>query len=181
MRLRVPIDAADHVLGAARAPVTLVLYGDYEDSWCFRVQRIIDAAFSALKGQLRLVFRHFPMTRIHPHAQRAGEVAEAAGDRGRFWQMHDLLFKHQDRLGDADLVRYAAAVGLDADWVRTTLRVHLYAAHVQQDFLGGVQSGVAAAPAFFINESRYDGPLDVGPLVLALQGAEYDARRRIRG
>jgi protein-disulfide isomerase len=181
VRLRVPVDAADHILGRDRASVTLVVYGDYEDSWCSRVQRTIDALRSALKGHLQLVFRHFPMTLVHPHAQHAAEVAEAAGDRGRFWQMHYFLFEHQQTLDDGALVGHAARLGLDAKWVQTTLRVHTYAQRVQQDFLGGVQSGVAGAPTLFINETRYDGPLELGPLVTALQGVQYDVRRAMKG
>lgn len=141
------------------------------------MQRIVDAALAALKGQLRLVFRHFPLIRLHPHAQHAAEVAEAAGERGRFWPMHELLFQRQDSLDDANLVRYAASLELDPEWVQICLRLHTYTGRVQRDFSGGVQSGVAGVPTCFINEARYDGLLEVGPVVLALQGAAYEVRR----
>ncbi|MGH7530316.1 MAG: DsbA family protein [Gemmatimonadales bacterium] len=177
VRLRAPVDAGDHALGPSGAPVTLVMYGDYECPWSCRAHPVVEAARAALKGRVRVVYRSFPLTRLHPHAQQAAEVAEAAGDRGRFWPMHDLLFRHPDALRDSDLVRYAVSLGLDPEWVAMALRVHLYAGRVQRHFLGGVESGVTGTPSFFINESRYDGVCDVPSLVVALQGAWYEGRR----
>ena len=106
---------------------------------------------------LRFVFRHFPLSEAHPHAQRAAEAAEAAGAQGHFWEMHDLLFHNQDALEDADLLAYAAQIGIDAQRVARELAAGTYAKKVRDDFRGGVRSGVNGTPTFFINGVRYDG------------------------
>jgi len=106
---------------------------------------------------LRFVFRHFPLSEAHPHAQRAAEAAEAAGAQGHFWEMHDLLFHNQDALEDADLLAYAAQIGIDAQRVARELAAGTYAKRVRDDFRGGVRSGVNGTPTFFINGVRYDG------------------------
>jgi protein-disulfide isomerase len=176
-RLRVPVDRSDQITGPPAAFVTLVMYGDYECHSSAQAYAVVQLVRRAMKDRIRLVFRHFPITHLHPHAQHAAEAAEAAADRGRFWHMHELLYGHQDALEDAHLVRYAASVGLDADWFAMTLRVHSCAGRVQRDFLGGVQSGVHDTPTFFINNGRYEGDYEVAPLLLALQGAWHLAHQ----
>lgn len=117
---------------------------------------------------LRFVFRHFPLTRVHPHAEHAAEMAEAAGARGRFWAMHDLLFEFQHTLNDEALVRYAEALGIEARWARSALLEGAYRDKVREDFMSGVRSGVNGTPTFFINGVRYDGSWELGPLLDAL-------------
>lgn len=165
----------DHVLGDVKAPITLVMYGDYESPECGTLQALISIALRAFRGRLCVVFRHFPLVIIHPHAERAAEMAEAAGEHGRFWAMHDVLFQHQDALSDRDLARYAAMVGMEPDWAIAAIRVHAFAARVRRDFLGGVHRGVTGAPTMFINERRYDDAYDETSLLLALQNARYTA------
>src|SRR5207247_2032781 len=97
------------------APVTLVEYGDFECPHCGRAYPIVKEVRRRLGDDLRYVFRHFPLTQSHPHAEQAAEAAEAAGAKGEFWAMHDELFTHQDALDDVDLAGYAARIGLDAD------------------------------------------------------------------
>jgi protein-disulfide isomerase len=177
-RLRFPVDAQDHILGSLDAPITLVMYGDYECAWSGKAYPIARSVQAALKGRLRFVYRHFPQTRLHHCAQHSAEVAEAAADRGRFWALHDILYEHQEALADDDLVGYAEDVGLEAAWIRAILHVHARAARVQRDFLSGVQSGVSGTPTFFINEQRYDGGIDVASLVVAMQDTYYVIRRR---
>ena len=115
------------------------------------------------------VFRHFPLTQIHPHAEHAAEAAEAAGAQGKFWQMHDTLFEHQHALDDAHLVRYAAELKLDVDRFERELAEHVYANRVREDFLSGVRSGVNGTPTFFINGLRYDGSYDLEMLLAAIE------------
>src|SRR5947209_14587104 len=110
---------------------------------------------------MRFVFRNFPLATAHPHAEHAAEAAEAAGSQGQFWAMHDMLFENQDALDDEDLVRYAAALGLDESQFVTDLAGRAYAARVREDFMGGVRSGVNGTPTFFINGGRHDGPFDL--------------------
>jgi hypothetical protein len=106
------------------------------------------------------VFRHFPLTEIHPLAGTAAESAELAGAHGRFWEMHDGIFENQDRLGLPFLFAAAEALGLSQEDLRDALASHVYAPKVQSDFLGGVRSGVNGTPSFFINGLRHDAPFD---------------------
>jgi protein-disulfide isomerase len=172
---RVTVD--DHIRGDREAAITLVMYGDYESSWCGLLQSIVTIVQRTMKGGLRVVYRHFPLVNVHPHAQHAAEIAEAAGDRGRFWAIHDLLFEHQDALSDQDLIKYASAVGLDPAWATAVLRVHGFAERVRRDFLTGVQSGVSDTPTLFINDFRYEDAPNAPSLIVALQNARYIARR----
>jgi protein-disulfide isomerase len=178
-RLHLPVDAGDHISGAGDAPVTLVMYGDYECRWSGTAYSLALTVQRALKGRLRFVFRHFPQPNLHPHAEDAAEVAEMAADRGRFWQLHDTFYDHQNALDHDHLLQYAVGVGLDVAWVTPLLHLHARAERVRRDFLSGVQSGVSCTPTFFINEARYDGSLDVASLVVALQDAFYVMRRAI--
>ena len=118
---------------------------------------IVQAAQRVLGNSLRLVFRNFPLTQIHPHAERAAETAEAAGVQGKYWEMHDVLFEHQDAFDDRSLLGYATALGLDGVRVKHDLETGAHLERVRRDFRGGVRSGVNGTPTFFINGERYDG------------------------
>jgi protein-disulfide isomerase len=153
-----PVGESDHVSGPDDAPDTLVEYGDFESPHCGRAYPIVQSIQRQLGRRLRFVFRHFPLTEIHPHAHHAAEAAESAGAQGRFWEMHDALFENQDALDDDDLVAYAGAIGVDAERVARDLETAVYARRVRDDFRSGVRSGVNGTPTFFINGQRYDGP-----------------------
>jgi protein-disulfide isomerase len=168
----------DHVRGEGDAAITLVMYGDYESSWCGLLHSLVTIVQRVMRGGVRVAYRHFPRENAHPHAQHAAEIAEAAGYRGRFWAMHDLLFAHQDALDDQALINYASAVGLDPGWAMAVLRVHTFAERVRRDFLSGVESGVSNAPTLFINDFRYEDAQTAPSLIVALQNARYIARRR---
>jgi protein-disulfide isomerase len=165
-RLTPPVGTRDHAQGPADAPVTLVEYGDYECPHCGRAYPIVKDVQRRLGSKLRFVFRNFPLKESHPHAEHAAEAAEGA--HGRFWQMHDMLFEHQQALLDRDLVGYATAIGLDATVFENELRAHTYKARVREDFTGGVRSGVNGTPAFFINGVRFDDSWDPDTLTEAL-------------
>jgi len=170
--LSAPVDAHDHVQGPADAPVTLVEYGDFECSYCGMAYPIVKAVQQAMGANLRFVFRNFPLREAHPHAERAAEAAEAAAVQGRFWEMHDALYEHQRALGDADLARHAAAVGLDVDRFAREMAAGAYAEPVRAEFLSGVRSGVNGTPTFFVNGQRYDGDWrDAKGFIAALAGA----------
>ena len=168
-RLTVPVSERDHVLGPATAPVTLVEYGDYECPFCGAAHKSVEQVLQVMGNDLRFAFRHFPLSQIHPHAYQAAEAAEAAGAQGRFWEMHDLLFENQDRLGLRDLIGYAGALGLDLERFVTDLRGHAHAGRLREDFLSGVRSGVNGTPTFFVNGLRHDGGYDVEVLLEALR------------
>jgi len=161
----------DHAAGAAGAPVTLVEYGDFECPYCRQAYPIVKELQRRLGSDLRLVFRNFPLTKLHPHAEHAAEVAEAAGAQGAFWQMHDRLFERQFALDDENLLEYATDLGLDADRVRGELDAGTYRTRVKEDVLSGLKSGVNGTPTFFINGERHDGSYDLESLLAALQDA----------
>ncbi len=156
-RLTPPVGELDHDAGPADAPVTLVEYGDYECPYCGMAYPIVKAAQRELGSQLRFVFRNFPLAEIHPHARHAAQAAEAAAAQGKFWEMHDMLFEHQRALEDADLVRYAEMLELDAERIARELEAGTYAKRVRDDFRSGVRSGVNGTPTFFVNGERYEG------------------------
>jgi protein-disulfide isomerase len=158
----------DHIQGPRTAAVTLVEYGDFECPYCGQAYPIVKQVMAEVGERARLVFRNFPLTQVHPHARRAAEAAEAAAAQGRFWEMHDMLFEHQDALEDDDLVSYAAQIGLDLDRFQVELARGAYADRVREDFMSGVRSGVNGSPTFFINGRRHDGPWDLRSLTEAV-------------
>jgi protein-disulfide isomerase len=161
----------DHIQGPADAPATLVEYGDYECPYCGAAYPIVKEVQARLGERLRFVFRNFPITTSHPHAEQAAEAAEAAGAQGRFWQMHDHLYEHQQRLRDEDLHAHAETLGLDVDLFHKELAEHVHADRVREDFMSGVRSGVNGTPTFFINGVRHDDSYEFETLLSALERA----------
>nr|AEQ20558.1 protein-disulfide isomerase [uncultured bacterium CSLD10] len=156
-QLLLPIHPLDHVRGPEDAPYTLVEYGDYECPDCGRLYVILRDLQNEVASRLRIVFRHYPLSGVHRHAQQAAEAAEAAGAQGKFWEMHALLFEHQQALGTKDLLRYAEALSLDVERFRHELKNGAYTERVRADFVSGVQNGVYGTPGLFLNGVRYDG------------------------
>jgi protein-disulfide isomerase len=156
-RLLLPIRPMDHVGGPEDAPYTLVEYGDYECPECGRLYVILRDLQMDIGSRLRIVFRHYPLSGIHRHAQQAAEAAEAAGAQGKFWEMHTLLFERQQALRTKDLIRYAEELALDVERFRNELKNEIYSERVRDDFLAGVQNGVYSTPGLFLNGVRYDG------------------------
>jgi protein-disulfide isomerase len=163
-RLKTPVSDRDHIQGPASAPVELVEYGDFECPHCGRAAGVVDQLRAELGDKLRFVFRHFPLSKMHPHARKAAEASEAAAAEGKFWEMHDLLFKNSAMLSVPDLTRYAAEIGLDADAFIAALTQDTYSARVQEDLSSGVRSGVNGTPTFFINGVRHSGGYELEAL-----------------
>jgi len=161
----------DHIQGPAEAAVTLVEYGDYECPYCGAAYPMIKEVQERMGERLRFVFRNFPISTSHPHAEQAAEAAEAAATQGRFWQMHDLLYENQQRLGDEDLRSYAEQLGLEVEPFDQELAEHVHAPRVHEDFMSGVRSGVNGTPTFYINGSRHDDSYDAETLLAALERA----------
>jgi len=159
----------DHVQGPADAAVTLVEYGDYECPYCGAAYPIVKEVQARMGSRLRFVFRNFPIATSHPHAEQAAEAAEAAAAQGRFWEMHDLLYENQKRLGDQDLRGYAEQLELDVDSFDRDFAEHVHAARVHEDFMSGVRSGVNGTPTFYIDGVRYDDSYDLETLHPALE------------
>ena len=161
----------DHIRGPQDAPVTLVEYGDFECSFCGAAEGVVRELLALFGDDVRLVWRHVPLSDRHPHAQLAAEAAEAAGAQGEFWGMHDLLITHQQALADADLARYAERLGLDVPRFRKELRLHVHAPRVAQDVESAYASGVPGTPTFFVNGKRHDGAHDAESLGAAVRAA----------
>ena len=159
----------DHVQGPADAAVTLLEYGDYECPYCGAAYPIIKEVQARMGERLRFVFRNFPISTSHPHAEQAAEAAEAAAAQGKFWEMHDHLYENQKRLRDEDLRGYAEKLGLDVDAFDRELAEHVHAARVHEDFMSGVRSGVNGTPTFYIDGVRYDDSYDLETLLAALE------------
>ena len=170
--LTVPVDTdRDHIQGSLDADVTLLEYGDYECPYCGAAYPIVKEAQARMGERLRFVFRNFPITTSHPHAEQAAEAAEAAGSQGKFWEMHDLLYENQRRLTDEDLRSYAEQLGLDLESLGKDLAEHVHAGRVHEDFMSGVRSGVNGTPTFYINGVRHDDSYELDTLLAALEQA----------
>jgi len=155
--LTVEVGENDHVQGTADAPVTLLEYGDFECSHCGEAYGIVKEIQERLGDRLRFVYRNFPLTQVHPHAESAAEASEAAAAQGKFWEMHDTLFENQQNLAQHALLNYAAEIGLDEEQFADDLENETYREKVEADFMSGAESGVNGTPTFFINGVRYDG------------------------
>jgi protein-disulfide isomerase len=167
--LKVPVNRNDHILGDDDAPVTLVEYGDYQCPHCGAAHPIVKALIRNYGDQLRYVYRHFPLTEVHPYAEPAAETAEFAGAHRRFWQMHDLLFENQQRLGLPVLLEAAEYLGLSAVQLRRALETGEFAGKVRSDFMSGVRGGVNGTPTFFVNGQRHEGSYAFEDLAAAIE------------
>lgn len=167
MDLADPVTEQDHAMGTAAAPITIVEYGDYECPTCLNAVPVLAQVRQKLGDRLRLVFRHFPRSSIHPHASAAAEAAEAASEQGKFWEMHEALFKHQKELADIDYSHLALGLGLEIYEFEAARTRDKQRKHVSADFESGTRSGVYKTPTLFINGRRYEGPIEAGAIIAA--------------
>jgi Na+/H+ antiporter NhaA len=168
----------DHIRGSQEAPVTLVEYGDYECPYCGQAEGVVRELLDSFGDELRYVWRHLPLSDVHPNAQMAAEAAEAAAAQGAFWDMHDVLLGHQDELMPPDIGRYAEELGLDLERFWDELRHREHAPRVAEDVASADASGVAGTPTFFINGRRHHGAYDLETLTRAVAKARHRVRLR---
>jgi Na+/H+ antiporter NhaA len=170
--LAVAVDSEiDHVRGPENAPVTIVEYADFECPYCGQAEPALRDLLAEFGDDLRYVFRHLPLTDVHPRAQLAAEAAEAADDQGAFWEYHDKLFAHQDMLRPQDLLAYAKELGLDGDRAQRELRRHEHVARIARDVESADLSEVTGTPTFFVNGHRHHGAYDLATLEAAVRAA----------
>ena len=162
--------AERHVYGRADAPITVLEYGDLECPYCRAAAPALRELVDTSDGQVRLVWRHFPLFEVHPYALSAALAAEAAGAHGKFWEMHDELIRHQDRLADQDLRVAAEALGLDPDDVAGN-GAQAYAPGISADYAAGVELGVRGTPTIFVGRTRFHGKPTVERLREAVEAA----------
>jgi Na+/H+ antiporter NhaA len=170
-----PVDPErDHIRGRADAPVTVVEYGDFECPYCGRAEPIVRKLLADF-GDVRYVWRHLPLSDVHPRARLAAEAAEAAGEQGAFWEMHDVLLKHQDALRTPDLIQYAEQLELDVEKFRRYLDDRTGASRVESDVETADMSSVSGTPTFFVNDRRHYGAYDIETLSAAVRSARVQA------
>jgi protein-disulfide isomerase len=165
------LTVADHVLGNEHSKVTLLEYGDYECPACIQAEPLTQHLLETHRGQLRFVFRHFPLVEIHPHAELAAEAAEAAAAQGQFWPMHRSLITQTHHLTPAALAGYAQSLGLDMNRFNAEMADHVYTQRVQEHRRAGARSGLRATPAFFLNGKVADVSFGFDRLAEAVQAA----------
>jgi protein-disulfide isomerase len=170
-RLRVPVGEKDHRIGALDAGCTVVEYGDYQCPHCRAAQPLVRQLLERYGEKICFVFRNFPLNQSHAEAQAAAETAEFAGSHGKFWEMHDALYEYQERLGEALYLEEAKALGLDGEALKTALTEGRFTRRVQEDFSGGVRSGVNGTPTFFIQGERHNGPRELETIAAKIDKA----------
>jgi protein-disulfide isomerase len=153
----------EHVLGNPDAPVTVLEYGDFECPYCAAAAPVLRQLVEESQGQVKLVFRHFPLADAHPHALTAALAAEAAGAQDAFWPMHDLLFARQDRLSDVALRAYAEELGLDGSRV-VGEAAQEFAGKVAADFAAGLEDEVAGTPTVVVDGELFSGRVELAAL-----------------
>lgn len=168
-QLTPPVSSRDHIQGPQNAPITLVEYGDFECPYCGQAFYIVKQLQQRLGDQMRYVFRNFPLVQVHPYALQAAEAAEAAGAQGKYWQMFDMLFEHQDALDTNHLIQYAKDIGLNVDKFKQDLENHTFVPRIEEDIESGVRSGVEGTPTFFINGVKYNGSYELPYLLAAIE------------
>jgi protein-disulfide isomerase len=178
-QLFIPPSPRDHYQGILNAPVVLVEYGNYQCPQCGELHQsiqVIQQHFATTfpgKNRICVVFRHFIENTLHPQAQKAAEVVEAAAAQGQFWQMHGLLFTHQQALENGFLVEYADSLGLDISQFLQDISKQAHLDRINQDIESGHQSGVTTAPALFINGIRYIDRWNIEQLTAAVTNVSH--------
>ena len=170
-QLKVPISSRDHVAGAPSAAVTLIEYGDYQCPHCAAAFPHVERVRAHFGARLALVYRHFPLSEVHPYALIAAQTAEFAGDQGLFWDMHEAIFINQRRLNPTVLFALASTLGLSQVKLRDAIGRGQYLDKINADFMGGVRSGVNGTPTFFINGERHQGTYAAADLINAINAA----------
>jgi protein-disulfide isomerase len=161
----------EHVKGPETARLLLIEYGDFQCPTCQQAAPVVDMLLSHFDGQIQFAFRHFPLEDLHPQALLAAEAAESAGDQGRFWDMHQILFQNQQRLRLPELERYAGHLGLDIALFQSQMNAHTHLARIRSDIESGLQSHVRSTPGFLLNGKIQDVSFGMLSLRDAIQKA----------
>lgn len=168
------IRATDHTLGADHAPVAVVEYGDFECPNCKQAAPAVKLLLERFDQRVRFAYRHFPLEDVHPHALLAAEAAECAGAQGKFWEMHDLLYAHQDHLKAKQLHGYAEQLGLDMALYTSEMDDHVYLQRVREHIRSGVASGVRGTPGMFVNGAIVDVSFGLRGMFDAVEAALHE-------
>jgi protein-disulfide isomerase len=155
-KLKIAVSKDDHIQGDENAPVELVEYGDYECPYCGEAYFALKEMKRKMGKNLKFVFRNFPLKQRHRYAENAALAAEAAAAQGKFWEMHEKLFENQTKLAEDDLINYANQIGLDINQFEKDVKEKTYLSKVENDFEGGIRSGVNSTPSFYVNGEKQE-------------------------
>lgn len=155
-KLRTPVGPQDHIIGKPSGRITLVEYGDYECSHCREAYPLIKKLIKEFSNDLIFVFRNFPLPQSHPYAMIAAQAAEAASLQNKFWEMHDLIYEHQDEIDENNLIYFAQTLNLEKEKFEDDLNSQNILSKIESDFDSGIRSGVNGTPTFFLNDQRLD-------------------------
>ncbi|MBE8714384.1 DsbA family protein [Sphingobacterium hungaricum] len=155
--LKNPVNETDHIQGSSNASIEIVEYGDYQCSYCGEAYPIIKRIQAKFGDQIKFVFRNFPLTEIHPYAYDAALAAEAAGLQGKFWEMHDLLFEHQNALDKHGIMKLAERLDVDIQLFEEDMQSAVLQKRIDDSLESGMLSGVNGTPSFFINGGKFNG------------------------
>ena len=170
--------AADHIRGSLGAPVVITEFGDFECPYCGDAFGVLEKICATYGSRVALVFRHCPLP-MHPHAPAAAEAAEAAAAAGKFWEMHDELYRHQQALTTADLEAYATTIGIDPASVDRAIHGERYRERIERDMQSAQDSGIPGTPALFINGFAYEETISVEDLSEVIDRALAAAKSRV--
>lgn len=145
------IETKDVFVGDAKAPVTLMQFGEYENEECAKVNEVVKKILETYKGKVKFNFRHFPLTKIHQRSQKAAEAAISAAQDGKFWEMHNALFANRRNLGTTTLKLHAKDAGVNRKQMLEELVNSTFGQNVHDDIAYGKKLGVTEIPAFFVN------------------------------
>jgi protein-disulfide isomerase len=177
-RLTPPVNENDHVKGPLDASIELVEYGDYQCPHCRAAFPVVKAIERNYSKNLKFVYRNFPLAEAHPYAEQAAIAAEAAGQQGRFWQMHDTIYERQAELSPESLFIFAELIGLNMEKFEKDIKNKAIAEKVEADFVSGMRSGVNGTPSFFINSYKYVGSYDFESLAHAIESLIGETQHR---
>lgn len=155
--LKPAVSATDHIQGSTKAPLEIVEYGDYQCPYCGAAYPVIKEIQEKFGNQIKFVFRNFPLSEIHEHANAAALAAEAANLQGKFWEMHDIIYEHQNRLDGEHLLAMAKKIGLNENQFQHDIQSGALQQRIDADLESGMRSGVNGTPSFYINGNKFDG------------------------
>jgi len=172
------IEPRDIFVGDTEAPVTLMEFGDYESEACAKANEVVKQLLDEYEGKIRFNFRHFPLTRIHQRSLKASEAAVAAGQEGKFWEMHNILFANRRNLGTTSLKLHSKEAGVNNKKFLDDLVNAIYGWQVQGDLKEGIDRGVKDVPAFFVNDELVEGKPTFDNISKAIDAALKKAKRK---
>lgn len=157
MSLKPSVNTNDHVQGNDNAALVIVEYGDYQCPYCGAAYPVLKELMREFGGQVKFVFRNFPLSEMHQYARPAAIAAEAANLQGKFWEMHDAIYENQQNLNENFLMKLAEKLELNMPQFKKDLQKVELEEKVHSDFESGIMSGVNGTPSFFVNDKKFNG------------------------